>query len=408
MVENYPQLKANENVLALQEQLTTTENQISFSRQHYNATVNDYNTTIQTFPVVLIAGPLGFTQARVLRGRARGRPGPGRQRCADVRRGRAAPAPRRSDHGRPPSTARPRRTAATRSCSCWSSSPSWPSSGSRSATARPALAGGGLGLARHLRRHRDRRRRSARLLRRRPARPRRLARPRRSRPRAPQLYNVVRELTPRGGHADARASTSSTTRRPTRSRPAATRSTRPSRSRPASWSKLDREELQGVIGHELSHVRNYDIRYALLVGVLVGSIALAGRLLPADHVLGWAAARRPIVERPGRRRPAGDHPRHRHRPGRPGPLLRPLVQLAVSRQREYLADAVLGRADPQPARAGAGPGRDRRRPGGPGGRQPGDPAPLLREPDQEVRGRARRGSSRPTRRSSTGSTGSGT
>src|SRR4051794_23827748 len=38
--------------------------------------------------------------------------------------------------------------------------------------------------------------------------------------------------------------------------------------------KLDREELQGVIGHELSHVRNYDIRFALLVGVLVGSIAL--------------------------------------------------------------------------------------------------------------------------------------
>ena len=60
VVENYPQLKANENVLALQEQLTTTENQISFARQHYNATVNEYNTTIQTIPSVLIAGPLGF------------------------------------------------------------------------------------------------------------------------------------------------------------------------------------------------------------------------------------------------------------------------------------------------------------------------------------------------------------
>jgi LemA protein len=60
VVENYPQLKANENVLALQEQLTTTENQISFSRQHYNATVLDYNTGIQTFPAVLIAGILGF------------------------------------------------------------------------------------------------------------------------------------------------------------------------------------------------------------------------------------------------------------------------------------------------------------------------------------------------------------
>ena len=60
VVENYPELKANQNVLELQEQLTTTENQISFSRQHYNATVLDYNTNIQTFPSVLIAGLLGF------------------------------------------------------------------------------------------------------------------------------------------------------------------------------------------------------------------------------------------------------------------------------------------------------------------------------------------------------------
>ena len=60
VVENYPQLKANENVLSLQEQLTTTENQISFSRQHYNASVLDFNTAIQTFPAVLIAGMMGF------------------------------------------------------------------------------------------------------------------------------------------------------------------------------------------------------------------------------------------------------------------------------------------------------------------------------------------------------------
>jgi LemA protein len=60
VVENYPTLKANENVLSLQEQLTTTENQISFSRQHYNATVLDYNTNIATFPSVLVAGLFGF------------------------------------------------------------------------------------------------------------------------------------------------------------------------------------------------------------------------------------------------------------------------------------------------------------------------------------------------------------
>ena len=62
VVENYPDLKANQNVLALQEQLTTTENQISFSRQHYNAVVLDFNTSIATFPNVLIAGPFGFTK----------------------------------------------------------------------------------------------------------------------------------------------------------------------------------------------------------------------------------------------------------------------------------------------------------------------------------------------------------
>ncbi len=62
VVENYPDLKASGNVSQLQEELTTTENQISFSRQHYNATVLDFNNSIQTFPAVLLAGPLGFTK----------------------------------------------------------------------------------------------------------------------------------------------------------------------------------------------------------------------------------------------------------------------------------------------------------------------------------------------------------
>jgi LemA protein len=62
VVENYPELKSNQNVLSLQEELTTTENQISFSRQHYNASVLDYNNAIQVVPNVLIAGPLGFTK----------------------------------------------------------------------------------------------------------------------------------------------------------------------------------------------------------------------------------------------------------------------------------------------------------------------------------------------------------
>lgn len=102
--------------------------------------------------------------------------------------------------------------------------------------------------------------------------------------------------------------------------------------------KLDREELQGVIGHELSHVRNYDIRFSLLVAVLVGSIALM-----ADFFLRftfWG----------GGRRGGGDRDK-----GGGGlaailfvvaivlaviaPFIARLVQLAVSRQREYLADA---------------------------------------------------------------------
>ena len=60
VVENYPDLKANQNVLSLQEEITTTENQISFSRQHYNASVLDYNNAIQTFPNNILAGMFGF------------------------------------------------------------------------------------------------------------------------------------------------------------------------------------------------------------------------------------------------------------------------------------------------------------------------------------------------------------
>ncbi len=102
--------------------------------------------------------------------------------------------------------------------------------------------------------------------------------------------------------------------------------------------KLDREELQGVMAHELSHVRNYDIRFSLMVGVLVGSVALL-----ADFFLRftfWGGGRRS-------RRDSSE--------GGGGlqivvflvaialailaPIAARLVQLAVSRQREYLADA---------------------------------------------------------------------
>ena len=62
VAENYPALKASQNVLSLQEQLTTTENQISFARQYYNSSVLEFNTSIQTFPGNMIAGPFGFVK----------------------------------------------------------------------------------------------------------------------------------------------------------------------------------------------------------------------------------------------------------------------------------------------------------------------------------------------------------
>jgi len=58
--EAYPNLKANENFAQLQEELTSTENKIAFSRQHYNDSVAVYNTARQTFPNNTVAGAFGF------------------------------------------------------------------------------------------------------------------------------------------------------------------------------------------------------------------------------------------------------------------------------------------------------------------------------------------------------------
>ncbi len=100
--------------------------------------------------------------------------------------------------------------------------------------------------------------------------------------------------------------------------------------------KLDRSQLQGVSGHEISHVRNYDIRWSLMVGILVGSIALlADTFVRASFWTGM-----------GRRSRGKDS-------GGAGaiimvvavvfailaPIFATLVQMAVSRQREFLADA---------------------------------------------------------------------
>ncbi|HEY3269550.1 MAG TPA: LemA family protein [Armatimonadota bacterium] len=60
VAESYPDLKANTNMLALQEELTSTENKIAFARQNYNDEVNGYNTAIEQFPGSFIANSFGF------------------------------------------------------------------------------------------------------------------------------------------------------------------------------------------------------------------------------------------------------------------------------------------------------------------------------------------------------------
>lgn len=153
---------------------------------------------------------------------------------------------------------------------------------------------------------------------------------------SPQLYNVIRELTIAANIPmpavylidDSAPNAFATGRDPRHSSVAITT---------GLISKLDREELQGVIGHELSHVRNFDIRFTLLVGVLVGSTALL-----ADFFLRftfWGGGRR-------------SNDRDSGGGGLQAvmfvvaivfaivaPIAARLVQLAVSRQREYLADA---------------------------------------------------------------------
>src|ERR1035437_1856674 len=62
VAENYPQLKANENFLSLQNELTDTEDKIQAARRFYNGMVRDLNTKIQTFPTNIFASSLGFTK----------------------------------------------------------------------------------------------------------------------------------------------------------------------------------------------------------------------------------------------------------------------------------------------------------------------------------------------------------
>ena len=65
LAEAYPDLKANQNMLALQEELTSTENKVAFARQAYNDAVMTYNTAREVFPAVVFAGTMGFSAAEL-------------------------------------------------------------------------------------------------------------------------------------------------------------------------------------------------------------------------------------------------------------------------------------------------------------------------------------------------------
>jgi heat shock protein HtpX len=154
----------------------------------------------------------------------------------------------------------------------------------------------------------------------------------------PRLYNIVEEMTIAGGLPniptvyvldEQAANAFATGRDPQHSSIAVTR---------GMLTRLDREELQGVVAHEMSHIRNYDIRFQTLVGILVGMIALI-----ADFFLRWS-----FWGGVGGRRRGGSSGGDQASAifaivaivlAIVAPLAAYSVQFAVSRRREYLADA---------------------------------------------------------------------
>lgn len=66
LVESYPDLKANQNMMQLTEELTSTENKVAFARQSFNDAVMTYNTYRESFPQTMLAGPFGFGPAMLL------------------------------------------------------------------------------------------------------------------------------------------------------------------------------------------------------------------------------------------------------------------------------------------------------------------------------------------------------
>jgi len=67
LAESYPDLKANQNMMQLSEELTTTENKVAFARQSYNDSVMEYNTARESFPASLLANNFHFSGAELLK-----------------------------------------------------------------------------------------------------------------------------------------------------------------------------------------------------------------------------------------------------------------------------------------------------------------------------------------------------
>jgi heat shock protein HtpX len=154
---------------------------------------------------------------------------------------------------------------------------------------------------------------------------------------APQLYNVVGEMATAAGVPmpkvyiidDPSPNAFATGRDPQHSSIAVTS---------GLLQKMNREELQGVLGHEMSHVRNYDIRFTLIVGVLVGSIALLAQLF-LRYTFWFGGGRRNNDSNSGGGGLAILFLVIGVVMAILAPIFTALVQMAVSRQREYLADA---------------------------------------------------------------------
>jgi len=156
---------------------------------------------------------------------------------------------------------------------------------------------------------------------------------------APQVMNVLRELTLSAGIPmprvfiidDSAPNAFATGRDPEHASVAITT---------GLLDKLDREELQGVMAHELSHVRNYDIRFSLLVGVMVGSVALiADMFLRVTWLSGMTGGRRSRSSNASGGGLAAVMMIVAIVLAIVAPIFGRMVQLAVSREREYLADA---------------------------------------------------------------------